>query len=115
MIKARCFIPIILSLNMVNIQWSTQSIDIGTIAYDSTVNTQIYAVNKSGEPWQIENIQSACGCLSTIESGKHIGDGDTFKLKLRFKPQKKGIQQKSIVVYSNLGLFEIWLKANVKN
>lgn len=112
---ARCFIPIILSLNMVNIQWSTQTIELGSIAYDSTVNTQIWAVNKSEQTWEIENIQSGCGCISTLESNKLIAVGDTFKLKLRFKPQKKGIQQKSIVVYSNLGLFEIWLKADVKN
>jgi hypothetical protein len=102
-------------LSLGQIQWSTQTIDLGKIPIDTTINTQIWAVNKSDQTWQIENIQSACGCLSTIESSKQIAIGDTFKIRLRFKPQKKGEQQKSIAIYSNLGLFEIWLKADVKN
>ena len=97
------------------VQWSDQNIDLGSIHKDSAISKHIWAVNHSEHNWQIENIQSACGCITTIESKRLIAPNDTFKLRINFKPFQKGDQHKSIVVYSNLGLFEIWLHAKVSN
>lgn len=97
------------------VQWSDQNVDLGSIHKDSTVSKQIWAINLSEQNWQIEHIQSACGCISTVESKRIIAPKDTFKLRINFKPQQKGEQHKSIAVYSNLGLFEIWLHAKVLN
>ena len=91
--------------------------DFGVIGLKDSISYKYGIVNLGPENYIITNIKASCGCTSPKWDLKPIPPGDTTYVEVGFKPTTLGIQEKSIVINSNVdSVFSVLhLRGNVTN
>lgn len=96
-----------------DLTWNKTSHNFGNINNTDTLKTTFTCYNKSKKDIAIENIQTSCGCVVTKWQNTPIQPSDSSTIEVRFVPsKKKGIQFKSVIVYTTSGLYELEIKTN---
>jgi hypothetical protein len=93
--------------------WQKTEHDFGIVKQDSILETSFKLFNGS-DTLQIENVQSSCGCLTPDWTRKSIMPNDSTEIKVVFDTfGKRDKNTKVIAVYTNLGLYELIIKAEI--
>jgi hypothetical protein len=96
-----------------NISWNRTSHDFGTVKQDSVLETSFICYN-GDDTLQLENVMASCGCVSPGWKRAPIMPHDSTVIKVIFNTKgKSGHHTKYITVYSNLGLYDLSVKANI--
>ncbi len=81
---------------------SEKTIDLGRIKQTAATEKTIAISNIGKKPLMIRSVQSNCTCTLVKASATTIKPGGSATIKITFNPEeRKGTQQKSILVYSN--------------
>ena len=96
------------------IVWSKKEFDFGTINQGEVPKTSFTCYNYSDSILIFENVMPSCGCVVTSWQKTPIKPGDSSILSVEFDSKGKSKQHsKTIAVYTNQGLFELFIKANI--
>ena len=96
------------------IVWSKKEFDFGTINQGEVPKTSFTCYNYSDSILIFENVMPSCGCVVTSWQKTPINPGDSSILSVEFDSKGKSKQHsKTIAVYTNQGLFELFIKANI--
>jgi hypothetical protein len=96
------------------IVWSTKEFDFGTIHQGDKPKTSFTCYNYSDSVLVFENVMPSCGCVVPSWQKTPIKPGDSSVLSVEFDSKGKSKQHsKTIAVYTNQGLFELFIKANI--
>lgn len=102
------------SVSEKGISWNKTTHDFGDVKKGEKVNTVFTCYNNSDTLLTMENIAVSCGCLATQWPRNHISAGDSANIHITFDTEGKSRKHvKTIAVYTNQGLFELTLKANI--
>jgi hypothetical protein len=124
MIKSKYLklIPIILLLVLSSgfdfekkgVVWSKKEIDFGNIIQGEIRKTSFTCYNYTDSILVFENVMPSCGCVAPTWQRAPIKPGDSSLLAIEFDSKGKSKQHsKTIAVYTNQGLFELLIKANI--
>jgi hypothetical protein len=95
--------------------WNKTIHDFGDINDSIAVSTDFICWNIGDTSCVIENIMPSCGCIVPNWSRNPIQVGDSSLIHVEFNPKGKKKQHvKTIAVYTNQGLYELFIKANIK-
>lgn len=102
--------------NQVNtLVWNKTVHDFGDINDSMVVSVDFICWNKGDTCCVIENIMPSCGCIVPNWSHNPIQVGDSSIIHVEFNPKGKKKQHvKTIAVYTDQGLYELFIKANIK-
>lgn len=87
------------------IQFEKTTHDFGEVPF--TTNSKEFVTynfvfeNTGDEPLSIDNVRASCGCTTPSYPKEPILPGQTGKIKVKYKNNRKGAFHKSITVYSN--------------
>ncbi len=96
------------------IVWSKKEFDFGTINQGEVPKTSFTCYNYSDSILIFENVMPSCGCVVPTWQKTPINPGDSSILSVEFDSKGKSKQHsKTIAVYTNQGLFELFIKANI--
>lgn len=96
------------------IVWSKKEFDFGTINQGEVPKTSFTCYNYSDSVLVFENVMPSCGCVVPLWQKTPIKPGDSSILSVEFDSKGKSKQHsKTIAVYTNQGLFELFIKANI--
>ena len=96
------------------IVWSKLEIDFGNIYQGEVPKTSFTCYNYSDSVLVFENVMPSCGCVVPSWQRTPINPGDSSVLSIEFDSKGKSKQHsKTIAVYTNQGLFELFIKANI--
>jgi hypothetical protein len=96
------------------IVWSKKEFDFGTIKQGDLTKTSFTCYNYSDSILIFENVMPSCGCVAPLWQKTPINPGDSSILSVEFDSKGKSKQHsKTIAVYTNQGLFELFIKANI--
>lgn len=102
------------ALSEKGIIWNKTTHDFGDIKRGAKVKTVFTCYNNSDTVLILENIAVSCGCLATEWQRNPINSGDSANINIEFDSEGKSRKHvKTIAVYTNQGLFELTLKANI--
>jgi hypothetical protein len=94
--------------------WSKKEIDFGNIIQGEIRKTSFTCYNYSDSILVFENVMPSCGCVVPTWQRTPIKPGDSSILAIEFDSKGKSKQHsKTIAVYTNQGLFELFIKANI--
>jgi len=96
------------------IVWSKKEFDFGNIIQGNVPKTSFTCYNYSDSALVFENVMPSCGCVVPSWQKTPIKPGDSSVLSIEFDSKGKSKQHtKTIAVYTNQGLFELFIKANI--
>ena len=96
------------------IVWNKQVVDFGNIQQGEVKTSTFTCYNYSDSALTIENILPSCGCIILKWQRTPIKPGDSTSIKIDFDSKgKTKLHTKTIAVYTNQGLFELFIKANI--
>ena len=96
------------------IVWSKKEFDFGTINQGEVPKTSFTCYYYSDSILIFENVMPSCGCVVPTWQKTPINPGDSSILSVEFDSKGKSKQHsKTIAVYTNQGLFELFIKANI--
>jgi hypothetical protein len=94
--------------------WSKKEIDFGNIIQGEIRKTSFTCYNYTDSILVFENVMPSCGCVAPTWQRTPIKPGDSSILAIEFDSKGKSKQHsKTIAVYTNHGLFELLIKANI--
>jgi hypothetical protein len=94
--------------------WNKTSHDFGIVKQGDIVETTFNLKNGS-DTLQFENVQASCGCITPDWKRTPIPPNESVPLKVVFDTKgKSGNYTKVITVYTNLGLYELIVKAEIE-
>lgn len=95
------------------IRWNKLSHDFGDLKSGDKVETNFVCYN-GDDTLVLENVQPSCGCVVPGWTRRPIMPHDSTIIHVVFDTNgKSGRHEKVIAVYSNQGLFELVVKANI--
>jgi hypothetical protein len=104
MIKGEVFEPV---------KWKKVSHDFGEVKQGEQLETTFICRNGS-DTLVLENVMASCGCISPGWKRAPIPPHDSTEIKVIFDTKgKSGKHTKYISVYTNRGLYELSVKANI--
>jgi hypothetical protein len=97
----------------IDIHWNRTEHNFGNIRQGAVVETSFTCFN-GPDTLQIENVQASCGCVVPDWKRSSVMPGDSTVMKVVFDTKgKSGNHTKVITVYTNRGLYELIIKANI--
>ncbi len=93
--------------NAPEITFENETLDYGTIEYDSNGFREFKVKNTGKSPLIIQNVQGQCGCTTTIENGKKgwpeepIAPGKSAVIRVKYDTKRPGPFDKKVTVTSN--------------
>lgn len=108
--------------NAPEITFESETVDYGTIEYDSNGWREFKFKNTGKSPLVISNVQGQCGCTTTIENGKKgwpeepIMPGKSGVIRVKYDTKRPGPFDKKVTVTTNGKIKEkvVTIKGNVK-
>lgn len=95
------------------IRWSNTEHDFGDLEPGEQVETKFVCYN-GDDTLLLENVQPSCGCVVPRWEHKPVMPHDSTVLTVKFDTEgKRGRHEKVVAVYTNQGLFELVIKANI--
>ncbi len=100
---------------LTEISWPRTEHDFGLLKQGEVVETSFTCYN-GADTLVLENVMASCGCVAPDWKRTPILPYDSTEIKVVFDTKgKSGKHNKVITVYTNRGLYELIIKANIKN
>ncbi len=81
---------------------SHTTLDFGRVKQDQPITREVTITNSGQSVLALHSVQGNCTCITTFAEKTSIKSGQSTTLRITFEPQeRKGTQQKSVVIYSN--------------
>jgi len=95
------------------VSWDKISHDFGQVKQGEKPET-IFTCKNGSDTLILENVLASCGCVVPEWNRSPIKPNDSTKIRVVFDTKGKlGTYTKLVTVYSNLGLFELTVKADI--
>lgn len=89
-------------VNGAGMVFENETIDYGTVAYDSDGNREFVFVNNGNQPLTIESTIGSCGCTIPTRPEKSIFPGEKGVIKVHYDTKRGGQAfEKTVTVKSN--------------
>jgi hypothetical protein len=87
--------------NAPDIQFTSETVDYGTIEHNSDGNREFKFTNKGKSPLIITNCKGSCGCTVPTWPKEPIAPGATASIKVKYATDRVGPFTKTVTVTSN--------------
>lgn len=95
------------------VRWNSTEKDFGDLKAGQVVETEFICYN-GDDTLVIENVQTSCGCTVPRWKKTPVMPHDSTVIKVSFDTDgKRGRHEKVVAVYTNQGLYELVIKANI--
>lgn len=93
--------------------WSRTEYDFGKVRQGKQLRA-LFTCYNGDDTLKIENVLASCGCIATYWQKTPVIPKDSTDIKLLFNTNgKSGKYTKVITVYTNLGFYELIIKADI--
>lgn len=90
-----------LSTSAQRLEIEKETVDCGSVAYDSPVTAVFELRNKGLRKLKIDDVRTSCGCIGVDYPKGEVPGGETFKVRLTYDARQLGRFYKQAAIYSN--------------